>query len=52
VLIDLLFKTDSIYKAGVEAAPTYKMLLKEHYSFNGVPSNSAVRKYSNEYLKN
>jgi hypothetical protein len=50
-LIDLLSKTDLIYKAGVEAAPAYKKLVKEHYSFNGVPPDSAVRKYPNEYQK-
>jgi hypothetical protein len=48
-LIDLLSKTDLIYKAGVEAAPAYKKILEQHYSFNGVPPNSAVRKYPNEY---
>jgi hypothetical protein len=50
-LIDLLSKTDLIYKAGVEAAPAYKKLVNQHYSFNGVPSNSVVRKYPNEYQK-
>jgi hypothetical protein len=50
-LIDLLSKTDLIYKAGVEAAPAYKKLVNQHYSFNGVPPNSAVRKYPNEYKK-
>jgi hypothetical protein len=50
-LIDLLSKTDLIYKAGVEASPAYKKLLKEHYSFNGVPPNSAVRKYPSEYQR-
>jgi hypothetical protein len=48
-LIDLLSKTDLIYKAGVEAAPAYKKILQQHYSFNGVPMDSAVRKYPNEY---
>ena len=50
-LIDLLSKTDLIYKAGIEAAPAYKKILEQHYSFNGVPLDSAVRKYPNEYLK-
>jgi hypothetical protein len=50
-LIDLLSKIDLVYAAGVEAAPVYKMLLKEHYSFAGVPSNSIVRRYPNEYQK-
>jgi hypothetical protein len=48
-LINLLAKTDLIYKAGLEAAPAYKKILEQHYSFNGVPLNSAVRKYLNEY---
>jgi len=38
-------------KDGVEAAPAYKKLLKQHYSFSGVPSNSTIRRYSNEYNK-
>ena len=50
-LIDLLSKTDLIYAAGVEAAPLYKKLVKQYYSFDGVPSDSIVRKYSNEYQK-
>ena len=50
-LIDLLSKVDLVYAAGVEAAPVYKKLVKEYYSFAGVPSNSIVRRYSNEYQK-
>jgi hypothetical protein len=50
-LIDLLAKTDSIYKAGVEAAPVYQKILKEYYSFNGVPADSVVRRFPNEYQK-
>lgn len=50
-LIDLLAKTDSIYRAGVEAAPAYKRILKEYYSFNGVPADSVVRRFPNEYQK-
>jgi hypothetical protein len=38
-------------KDGVEAAPAYKKLLKQRYSFSGVPSNSIIRRYSNEYNK-
>ncbi len=45
-LIDLLFITDLIYGSGVESAPAYKKLVKEHYSLNGVPSNSIIRKYT------
>ena len=50
-LIDLLSKTDLIYGSGVEAAPAYKKVVKEYYSLNGVPSNSIIRKYTNEYQK-
>ena len=50
-LIDLLSKVDIVYAAGVEAAPVYKKLVKEYYSFAGVPPNSIVRRYSNEYQK-
>jgi hypothetical protein len=50
-LIDLQCRIDAIYRAGVEAAPAYKKLLKEYYSFSGVPSNSIIRRYSNEYDK-
>jgi hypothetical protein len=50
-LIDLRATTDSIYAAGVEAAPAFKKLLGENYSFAGVPSSSAVRRYSNEYQR-
>jgi hypothetical protein len=44
-------KIDLIYGAGVGAALTYKKVLNEYYSFGVVPSNSIVRRYSNEYLK-
>jgi hypothetical protein len=50
-LIDLLSKTDLIYGSGVEAAPAYKKVVKEYYSLSGVPSNSIVRNYTNEYEK-
>jgi len=43
--IDPLAQTDAIFRAGVEAAPAFKSLLKEEYSFEGVPETSAVRKY-------
>ena len=32
----------------IEAAPAYKKLVKEYYSFAEVPQNSIVRKYSND----
>ena len=49
--IDLFSKFDLMYCAGVEAAPSFKKLRKEHYSFKGVPPNSVVRKYPNGYLR-
>jgi hypothetical protein len=48
--IELFSKIDLVYAAGVESAPLFKKLHKEYYSFNGVPLDSAVRKYKNEYL--
>lgn len=51
-LIDLLTKTDPIFRGGVEAAPSLKKILIEYYSFNGVPANSVVRRYTNEYQRN
>jgi hypothetical protein len=48
--IDLLSKPDPIYRAGTESAPSFKKLHRQHYSFAGVPSGSAVTKYPNEYL--
>jgi hypothetical protein len=50
-LIDLQSRIDLIYEAGVEAAPAYKKLLKQYYSFSGVPPNSIIRRHSNEYHK-
>jgi hypothetical protein len=41
---------DHVFAAGVEAAPAFKKLQKENYSFDGVPADSVVRKYPNEYL--
>jgi hypothetical protein len=48
--IELFSKIALIYAAGVESAPLFKKLHKEYYSFNGVPLDSGVRKYKNEYL--
>ena len=45
IKIDRIAQRDPIYHAGVEAAPSFKRLRKEDYSFEGVPENSAVRKY-------
>jgi hypothetical protein len=42
-------RVDPFYAVDVEAAPVYKELVKEYYSFAGDPSNSIVRKYSNKY---
>lgn len=36
---------DPIFAAGVEAAPSFKKLLNQKYSFEGVPEDSVVRKY-------
>jgi hypothetical protein len=43
--IELIAQGDPIYCAGVEAAPSFRRLLKEDYSFEGVPKNSVVRRY-------
>jgi hypothetical protein len=48
--IDLFAKIDLIYCAGVEVAPSFKKLHRQHFSFNGVPTNSVVRRYPNDYL--
>ena len=50
-LIDLHSRIDLIYRAGVEAAPAYKKLLKQYYSLSGVPSDSIIRRCLNEYNK-
>lgn len=49
-LIDLFAKLDPIYRSGIEAAPSFKKLQRQHYSFAGVSSGSAVTNYPNEYL--
>ena len=43
--IDPTAQMDAIYREGVEAAPSFKSLRKEEYSFEGVPETSVVRKY-------
>ena len=43
--IDPLAQEDPIYCAGVEAAPSFKRLRNEPYSFEGVPEKSVVRRY-------
>ncbi len=44
--INSIAQEDPIYCAGVEAAPSFKRLRNEPYSFEGVPENSVVRRYS------
>jgi len=41
--IDGIAEADPIYGAGVEAAPAFKVLRGQSYSFDGVPSGSRVR---------
>ncbi len=43
--IDQVAGTDAIYAAGVEAAPSFKKLRNQGYSFDGVPNGSLVRRY-------
>lgn len=44
--IDPIAQTDPIFRAGVEAAPCFKSLRNQDYSFDGVPDDSAVRRFS------
>jgi hypothetical protein len=48
--IDIFAKWDSIYRAGVETAPALKKRRKQYYSFDGVPDDSRVRRFPNEFL--
>ena len=48
--IDIFAKWDSIYSAGVQTAPALKKLRKQYYSFDGVPNDSPVRTFPNEFL--
>ncbi|HEX5904706.1 MAG TPA: hypothetical protein VFY50_01520 [Candidatus Nitrosocosmicus sp.] len=43
--IDIISKTDPIYRAGVEAAPAFKRLRNQPYSFEGVLETSPVKKH-------
>jgi hypothetical protein len=43
--IDPLAQEDPIYCAGVEAAPSFKRLRNDPYSFEGVPEESVVWRY-------
>jgi hypothetical protein len=49
-LIGLLTRTDLLFRGRVEVAPSLNNILK-HYSFNGIPANSVVRRYTNEYQR-
>jgi hypothetical protein len=44
--IDALARIDPIYCAGVEAAPAFRGLRKQQWSFDGVPADSPVRRYA------
>ena len=48
--IDLFARWDLVYCAGVESVPSFKRRRKESYKFEGIPYDSPVRKYPNEYL--
>ena len=48
--ISLFSSWDLIYRAGVESAPPLRGDRKESYKFEGVPNDSPVRRYLNEYL--
>jgi len=50
IRVDSIASQDWIYLAGAEAAPEFKKLRKEHYTFAGVSQNSPVRKHPNSYL--
>ena len=43
--LDLVAQADAIFCAGVESAPSFKRLLGEDFSFEGVPDESPVRRY-------
>lgn len=42
--IDEISAMDELFRAGEEAAPAFKAIRSDPYCFDGVPSNSAVRK--------
>ncbi len=45
-IMDPMSELDQIYRAGVEAAPSFKNLRNEPYSFDGVPTSSPVRSFA------
>jgi hypothetical protein len=44
--IDPQARVDEVFRAGVEAAPAFKRLRRQAYSFGGVPKESPVTKYT------
>jgi hypothetical protein len=44
--IDARAATDAVYRAGVEAAPAFQRERQNEISFDGVPEESAVRRYA------
>jgi len=48
--IDIFARWDSVYRAGVQTAPALKKIRKQYYSFDGVPNDSPVRRFTNEFL--
>jgi hypothetical protein len=48
--VDFFASIDCIYLAGAEAAPDFKKMRKEYYSFKCVSRNSPVGGHANEYL--
>lgn len=48
--IDIFARWDSVYRAGVQTAPALKKIRKQYYSFDGVPNDSPVRRFPNEFL--
>jgi hypothetical protein len=50
-VIDHWANRDLIYASGVQCAPAFKKLLNQYYTFNGVPFDSVVRSFPNEFLR-
>jgi hypothetical protein len=46
-MLDPICLRDPIFSAGIEAAPAFKELRKEPYSFDGIPTNSVVKIHLN-----
>jgi hypothetical protein len=45
-MIDQLAAADPVFCAGVEAAPSFKRLRNQTFSLDGVPADSAVRRFA------